>query len=138
MTNERINQHLEKFLNFLLFKVTGLLLIVFLVVAIPLSHSNAASATVAFGGKVGATVVCTCPAVPGIMITVAGVKGGSYFWSLTTTHVYSFGNVTPKAAIKGLAFSTPVQCWQVDPAGPGCVPSGLYGLPIDKFGTGLR
>lgn len=126
----------EYFLNVVLIKGFCLLLIGFLAATIPLQKASSAVLLVPFGGKIVSTFICTCPALSGMSVTVAGLKGGQFFWSFNSTKPYAYYFPKITSSIKGTAYPAYVPCLQVAPVG--CVPGGPGGLLMQKFGTSAK
>jgi hypothetical protein len=86
-----------------------------------------------FGGRVLATIPCTCS--PGSALVTVGPPRGGLFMKVPVTRTYQYYKVLPPSWVLGLA-SGYAACMQINPTGAGCIPAG--GGPIMlKVGTSL-
>ena len=136
MSLHHIHKGSELLLNAVLIKAGCLVIIAIIAFTFPIETTRGASVLVAFGGRVTSVIVCTCPANFGYSVTVAGQKGGQFFYSLAKTKKYAYYMPRPGGQIKGLAYPVYSPCFQVSING--CTPGGPGGLLMEKFGTNLR
>lgn len=138
MSLHHIHKGSEYLVNAVLIKAGCLVIVAIIAFTFPVQNAEGASLLVAFGGRITTVFPCSCPANPGVVVTVFGPKGGRFFISPYKTKPYANYVTKIGGQMKGLAYPVYNPCLQFSPVS-GCVPSpNPGGLLVEKFGTTLR